>query len=88
MFLNNILKYKFFNDSSSLILSDIIKIVLTLITGLITAKVLGPVALGVTAACALIFRFGPLLNMGILAAMGQEVTKLLSNNKFDDADDI
>lgn len=88
MFLNSVLKYKFFNDTSSLILSDIIKIVLTLITGLISAKVLGPVALGVTAACALIFRFGPLLNIGILAAMGQEVTKLISKNKLSDADDV
>ena len=88
MFLNSILKYKFFNDSSSLILSDLIKVVLTLITGLVAAKVLGPVALGVTAACALVFRFGPLLNIGILAAMGQEVTRLIGNNKSDEADDV
>ena len=50
------------------------------------ANVLGPVALGVTAACALVFRFGPLLNIGILAAMGQEVTRLIGNNKSDEAD--
>ena len=84
----NNLKISFINESYLLLLSDFIKVFLTLLTGLIAAKILGPIALGVTAACALVTRYGALLQLGILPAMGLEATKLISNKRFIEADSI
>ncbi|MCP4049681.1 MAG: oligosaccharide flippase family protein, partial [bacterium] len=72
MFLNNLFFFA---------VPELINIVMRFLTGMVTAKILGPEKLGIAGAVALILMYSSLLQMGVFDGMGLKVYALKANNK-------
>jgi O-antigen/teichoic acid export membrane protein len=71
------LNLSFIRQSSALIIPDLIKIITTVITSIVLAKILGPEQLGVYSSAALVMTYGVLLHSGIKNGTGLNIPILI-----------
>ena len=75
----------FLRHSIALISPDFLAIFFTFITGMVTAKILGPENLGIVGTAGMVFGYGVLLQGGILDGLGLKIPYLIGKNKKDEA---
>lgn len=80
------LKLNFFQQSSMLLIPDLIKIITTVISSIFLAKIFGPERLGIYAAAALAMTYGTLLHLGIKNGAGLQVPFFIGKGEFNFAD--